>query len=214
MVYSKKRKSRNNKNKKTHSRNKNKKTRNRNKNKTHSRNKNKKTRNRNKNKNTLIGHVGGSPYNLDRLLIHVHRNKIPSFNTIEKTFNRQITYKPSIIVDALQSFKIDNFSILGLINYLKVDNKNIVLFNSEETFEFEYLVFYVKDDDLKYFSFSTHEFLDYIHSNRNPLYTMTDYFWGQLNNHIMRLGNLAERGDNSDYSNNTGNSNNPAYNSF
>ena len=117
MVYSKKRKSRNNKNKKTHSRN-----------------KNKKTRNRNKNKNTLIGHVGGSPYILDRLLIHVHRNKIPSFNTIEKTFNRQITYKPSIIVDALQSFKIDNFSILDLINYLKVDNKNIVLSTSEETF--------------------------------------------------------------------------------
>ena len=187
MLHPKRRESRK-KNKKTQSRKKNKKTQSRKKNKkTQSRKKNKKTQSRTK---TLIGQVGGKPYNLDRLLIHVPRNKIESFNTIKSTFEQQFPYKPSVILESLQSFKIDKFSILDLINYLKVDNKNIVLSTSEETFE--YLVFYVKDNNLKYFSFSTHEFLDYINSNINPLYAMTEYFGRRLENHIFVLGNAPE----------------------
>ena len=183
MVHSKK-------NTKTRNRKKNTKTRNRKKNtKTHNRKKNTNTHNR---KKTLIGQVGGKPFDFERLLLHVRRDEIKSFDTIEKMFEHQVRYKPSIILDALQSFKIDKFDVQCLINYLKVDNKHIVL-SSLKTGTFEYLILRVKDEYLEWAPLSTHKFLQYIDIKNNiPLYAMTDYLWNALDNHILNLGHVPE----------------------
>ena len=184
MVHSKKRVYR----KKTFKKN------NRKKKKTRDRKKKNKTRDR---KTTLIGQVGGKPYDISRLLTHVRRNEIKSFDTIENAFEHQVLYKPSVILSALQSFKIDNFDVKALISYLKVDNKHIIL-SALESGTFEYLLLRVKDDYLEWAPLSTHRFLNFMDTNKNiPLYAMTTYLWNALDNHIMKLGHVP---DNVDYS--------------
>jgi hypothetical protein len=177
MFYSKKQKQ-------TRNRKKNIQTRNRKKNiQTRNRKKNIQTRNR---KKVLINYIGGEPPIIYKYIKHINRNDIERYNhqnTLANQFN-QLPFTPIVIQNALQSLKINNFSIINLINYLKVHNKILVIFSSDEN-TFGYIVFFVIDNDLEFISFVTQDdFLDFINSNINHVYTITEYFGTKLFHHI------------------------------
>ncbi len=194
MLYSKKQKKTSNGKKKQQTRNGKKKQRTRNgKKKKRTRNGKKKQRTRN-GKKRLINYIGGKPYKIERLLIHVHRNEIKSLDALENKFNQQVIFTPNDILQGLQSFKIDKFSISDLINFLKINNKNIVIFSPDSN-SYEYLVLYVRNNNLEYFLFSTYEIIEYINSNTNPIYTMSQYFGKQLVDHLFHQGYKPDNED-------------------